>query len=67
MRRQLFAMYAPNAQTLFTCEGRVIVHNNEAELRYMCPGVRIVELTGDQLNWPTIRVADVPLIRKGVK
>lgn len=67
MSRQLYAMYAPNTQTLFTYEGKVIVHNNEAELRYMCPGVRVVTLTGDQLNRPMIRVADVPLIRKEVK
>lgn len=45
---------------LLTYQGRVLVHNDRAELEYLLPGARVVRLTDGDLGAPTLPLREHP-------
>lgn len=55
-----FGMVGGHSGQLLSLAGKVIVHDNRAELEYLFPNVRVVKLTNGSLGQPTMRLRDHP-------
>ena len=47
----MYAMVGPVTGEILSHGGRVVLHDNRAELEFLCPGVRVVELPGDSATY----------------
>lgn len=54
----MYAIAGPATRELLTYEGRVIVHDNRAEMEFLLPGAQIVHTSG--AGMPLLRLRDHP-------
>jgi hypothetical protein len=55
-----YALYGEASQSALTFNGKVLVHNDRAELELLFPGVRVVELGSMIPEHDTMQVRDHP-------
>jgi hypothetical protein len=46
-RRQRFGLYGANSRTLLTWGGRILCHHDRAQMEWLHPGTRVVEVPSD--------------------
>lgn len=55
-----FAMEGPNSKQLLSYQGKVLVHDDRAELEFLFPGVRVVEPGVALAQYDTLPVKEHP-------
>lgn len=55
-----YALVGPRTGDLLSYGGRVIVHHDRAEMEFLFPQARIVQVTDGDLGQPTMRLQDHP-------
>lgn len=53
-------MVGPRSGELLSYGGRVLVHDDRAELEYLFPTARVVRLSDGELGQPTMSIKDHP-------
>lgn len=57
-----FAMVGPKSGELLTYGGRVLVHNDRAEMEFLMPRVRVVRITDGELGQPVMLLSEHPAL-----
>lgn len=55
-----FAMEGPNSRQLLSYQGKVLVHDDRAELEFLFPGVRVVEPGAMLAGYDTMSIKQHP-------
>lgn len=56
----LFALVGPVSKELLSFNGQVLVHDNKAELEWLIPGVKVIQLPKADIGRPTMPIKDHP-------
>lgn len=55
-----YAIQGGVTRELLTYRGRVLTHDNRAEMEWLFPAAKIVRITGGKLGQPVMRLRDHP-------
>lgn len=55
-----YGLYGEHSRTLLTYGGRIVFHTNRAELEFLCPFTRIVEVPKDIPEGQTLHISHHP-------
>ena len=59
-----YALIGARSGELLTYRGRVLVHDSRAEMEYLFPRTRVIQVTDGELGQPTMPISEHPGMAK---